>query len=77
MSEEEVVTKDIGLADQLTMDDFIRTLIAQMFENDNDTAELEVVLKGSEGQEPPRLMLQLKLTSINGQATEGDSNGDG
>lgn len=71
---EEMVTQDIGLADKLTMDDFIRTLVGQMFENDNDTAELEVVLNGTEGDDKPRIMLQLTLTSINGQATEGETN---
>jgi hypothetical protein len=35
-NEDDVVKTDIGLADELTMDELVRTLVAQMFENDND-----------------------------------------
>lgn len=69
MSDEEVVKTDIGLADQLTMDSFMRTVIGQMFENDNDTATLEVVLNGTDSTEPPKLEIELKLVSINGVKT--------
>jgi hypothetical protein len=68
---DEVKTKDIGLADQLVMDDFVRTLIGLMFDCDNDTAELEVVLNNTDGGEKPRLLLELKLTAINGKPTQG------
>lgn len=69
MSDEEVVKTDIGLADKLTMDSFMRTVIGQMFENDNDTATLEVVLNGTDSAEPPKLEIELKLVSINGVKT--------
>lgn len=70
---DDVKTKDIGLADQLTMDDFTRTLVSLMFDCDNDTAELEVVLNNADGGEKPRLLLELKLTAINGKPTQGDT----
>ncbi len=66
---QEVVRTDIGLADELTMDSLIRTMVAQMFENDNDTATLEVVLNGTDAAEPPKLEVELRLTSINGTPT--------
>ena len=69
MSEEEVVKKDLGLADKLTMDEFMRTVVAQMFENDNDVATLEVVLNDTGEGTPPELKLEIKLISINGVAT--------
>lgn len=72
---DELVKTDIGLADELTMDELIRTMVAQMFENDNDTATLEVVLNGTDASEPPKLELEIRLVSINGvpTRTEGDS----
>lgn len=70
MSDNKDVDKtDIGLADKVTMDEFMRTLIAKMFENDNDLAELEVVLSGTDAENPPTLTLEMRLTAINGQAT--------
>ncbi len=69
MSDEEVIKTDIGLADKLTMDSFMRTVIGQMFENDNDTATLKVVLNGTDTAEPPKLEIELKLVSINGVKT--------
>ena len=73
MSGDDKVTQDIGLAEQVTMDDFMRTLIGQMFENDNDTATLEVVLNGTDADNPPRIELELKLTSINGVKTRPEA----
>jgi hypothetical protein len=68
-TQEEVVRTDIGLADELTMDALIRTTVSQMFENDNDTATLEVVLNGTDADEPPKLEFELRLVSINGVPT--------
>ncbi len=73
MSGDDRVTQDIGLAEQVTMDDFMRTLIGQMFENVNDTATLEVVLNGTDSDSPPRIELEIKLTSINGVKTRPDT----
>lgn len=72
MSEAEVIKTEIGLADQVTMDQTLRTIIAQMFENDNDTAILEVVLNGTDSTEAPRIELELRLKSINGQSTRSE-----
>lgn len=69
---DDIKKKDIGLADQLVMDDFVRTLVGLMFDCDNDTAELEVVLNNTDGGEKPRLLLELKLTAINGKPTQGE-----
>ena len=76
MSTGDTVVTDIGLADELTMDSLIRTLIAQMFENDNDVATLEVVLNGTDANQPPKLELEIRLVSINGQPTRRDDSAD-
>jgi hypothetical protein len=73
MSNDDTVKTDVGLADELTMDAFIRTVVAQMFENDNDTATLEVVLNGTDADEAPKLEIELRLTSINGTPTRSDT----
>ena len=72
-SDDNVVRTDLGLADQTNMDSVIRTVIAQMFENDNNVATLEVVLNGTDASTPPKLEIELKLVSINGTPTEGDT----
>lgn len=66
---DEVAKQDIGEADKLTMDEFMRIVIGQMFENDNDTSTLEVVLNGTDSAEPPKLEVEMKLISINGVKT--------
>jgi len=75
MSTGDTVVTDIGLADELTMDDLVRTVVAQMFENDNDVATLEVVLNGTDAKEPPKLEIELRLMSINGQPTRRSEDG--
>lgn len=72
MSEEQVVT-DIGLAEDLKMDEFIRTTVAQMFEQDNDTIKLQVVLNGTDSPTPPTLEIELTLVSIDGVPTRSDA----
>jgi len=69
---DEIVKTDIGEAADLSMDKFMRTTITQMFENDNDTATLEVVLNGTDSANPPRLELELRLISINGVPTRSE-----
>ncbi len=71
-NDEEVVKTNIGEAKDLTMDSFMRTMVSQMFENDNDTAVLEVVLSGSDSATPPKLELEIRLTAINGVKTRGE-----
>lgn len=70
MSKDKDIDKtDIGEADKVTMDSFMRTLIAKMFENDNDLAELQVVLNGTDSEDPPTLTIEMRLTAINGSPT--------
>ena len=72
MSEETV--KELGEATDLTVDEFLRTLVAQMFENDNDTSYLNAKLKGTDGSESD-LEFKIRITSINGINTrEEDDN---
>lgn len=66
---EEVSKTDIGEADKLTMDEFMRIVVGQMFENDNDTSTLEVILNGTDSAEPPKLEIEMRLVSINGVKT--------
>ena len=69
MSEEKVTATDLGVAHEKTMDEIIRTIIGIMFENDNDTAILEVVLNNTEASTPPKVELKIQLLSINGIKT--------
>lgn len=72
MDDNEITTKELGLAESVSMDDFIRTLIAQMFENDNDVATLKVQLQGTADATPPEVEIELNLVSINGVPTRTD-----
>jgi hypothetical protein len=73
MSQPKEVLTELGVADKLTMDEFVRTMVKQMFENDNDTATLEVSLNGTDNKDTPKLELEVRLTSINGTPTRADS----
>ena len=68
-NKDDVIRTDIGPAEELTMDALIRLVVGQMFENDNNVATLEVVLNGTDASEAPKLELEMKLVSINGQPT--------
>lgn len=67
----DIIKTDLGLADKLSMDDFIRTLVAQMFENDNDEATLDVVLNGTDAPKPPRVRVKITLEQIDGTPAKG------
>ena len=75
-----VSTQELGKAVDITMHKFLRKMVAQMYENDNDTSLLEVVLESSmPNTAPSTLIVQLKLMSINGmptsnQPTQGTTN---
>ena len=69
---EQHTEKELGEASKLTMDEFIRTLVGQMFENDNDTAKLEVELEGTNANKPPKIEVEMRLVSINGVKTRED-----
>jgi hypothetical protein len=60
--------KELGQAPDLTVDEFLRTVVAQMFENDNDTSYLQAKLKATDGSESD-LEFKIRIMSINGIAT--------
>ena len=65
-----VSTQELGKAVDMNMHKFLRKMVAQMYENDNDTSLLEVVLESSmPNTAPSTLVVQLKLVSINGMPT--------
>lgn len=66
-----IVTTDLGMANELTMDEWCRTLVSQMFEMDNDTAVLEVVLAEEGAEVAPRVELKIELVAIDGKPTRG------
>lgn len=72
MSKSDEIHTDIGLAEDLKMDDFIRTTVAQMFEQDNDTCRLQVVLNGTDAPKAPTLEIELRLVKIDGVATRSE-----
>lgn len=67
MSNDEQV-KELGDAPDLTVDEFLRTVVAQMFENDNDTSYLNAKLVATDGTESD-LEFKIRIMSINGIAT--------
>lgn len=71
MSDENTTTKELGEADKLTVDELLRTMIAQMFENDNDTTYLNATLKATDGTES-ELEFKVRIISINGIKTRDD-----
>lgn len=65
--------RELKEAPDLTMDEFIRTVIAQMFENDDDTSYLNAKLKATDGTESD-LEFKIRLISINGVSTRDEDN---
>ena len=63
--------KELGEAPDLTVDEFLRTLVAQMFENDNDTSYLNAKLKATDGSESD-LEFKIRIMSINGIPTRDE-----
>lgn len=70
MSDPEVTEIDLGIAEKINLDEVIRQTVAQMFENDNDVATLEVSLNGTDAPNTPKIEFELRLVSINGQPTK-------
>lgn len=75
MSEEKVDTRDFGPAANINADEVFRTIVGQMFENDNDQAELELTLQGSDGNESV-IKFDLIIKSINGIKTRTGADTD-
>jgi hypothetical protein len=63
--------QELGEAPDLSMDEFLRITVAQMFENDNDTSYLNAKLKATDGTES-ELEFKLRLVSINGILTRDE-----
>ena len=72
MADNETV-KELGEAPDLTVDEFLRTVVAQMFENDNDTSYLNAKLKATDGSESD-LEFKIRIMSINGIPTRDEDN---
>ncbi len=70
-AEPEKDTKKIGDVDKVTMDDFLRTLLGQMFENDNDTTELTAELSATDGS-TSTLKFEIRVTEIDGVSTRDE-----
>ena len=71
MSNDNETVKDLGEAPDLTVDEFLRTVVAQMFENDNDTSYLNAKLKATDGSESD-LEFKIRIMSINGIPTRDE-----
>lgn len=57
--------KEFGEASTVTMDEFLRTALGQMFECDNDTSELVASLEATDGS-TSELKFEIRITEING-----------
>lgn len=68
MSDENVDVREFGPANKVNADEVFRTIVGQMFENDNDQSELELTLQGTDGTESV-IKFDLIIKSINGVET--------
>lgn len=68
MSEEHVDVREFGPANAVNADEVFRTIVGQMFENDNDQSELELTLEGTDGSTSV-IKFDLTIKSINGIET--------
>jgi len=66
----------LGTAEDLSMAAFLRTVVQQMFENDNDTTFLTANLKALDGSEST-LEFKLAILSINGVKTRYEETASG
>ena len=57
--------KEFGEATGVTMDEFMRAALGQMFECDNDTSELVAELEATDGSKST-LKFKIQITEING-----------
>ena len=72
MSDENVDVREFGPANKVNADEVFRTIVGQMFENDNDQSELELTLQGTDGTESV-IKFDLIIKSINGVETRSGS----
>ena len=67
--------KELGKAEEITVDNFIRTLVGQMFQNDNDTSYLTADLRADDGN-TSELEFEIRIVSINGIKTRTEDDTD-
>jgi hypothetical protein len=65
--------KELDEAPNMTMDEFLRVLVGQCFENDNDTTYLNATLKAPDGG-TSELEFQIRIMSIDGVKTRDEDN---
>ena len=68
--------KELGEAPNVTVDEFLRVAVGQMFENDNDSTYLNATLKGTDGSEST-LEFKIRIMSINGISTRDEEQTNG
>lgn len=71
----DTVEKELGTAQDLSVDEFLRTLVGQMFENDNDTSYLQADLKADDGT-TSKLEFKIRIVSINGIRTRDEEDSE-
>jgi hypothetical protein len=68
MSDPDWDVRDLGISTEITADDVFRSIIAQMFENDNDESEIACTLVDKRGKQC-NVVFDLIITSIDGIKT--------
>jgi len=76
MSDTDVSVKELGEGAKLTVDEFLRSLISQLFDNDNDETTLKAKMTATDGTSSDIEFL-IRIASIDGvkPREEADSNG--
>lgn len=64
--------KELGEAPDMVVDEFLRTVVGQCFDNDNDTTYLNATLKAPDGT-TSELEFQIRIMSIDGIKTREES----
>ena len=72
MADEQII-KDLDNAQDLKVDELLRTIVGQMFEADNDRTTLYATLEAADGT-TSELEFVIHVTKINGVATRAELN---
>ena len=75
MSEDvEITTKELGKSCDISTEDFLKTTLAQMYENDCSVSTLSATLEAEPNEDsPPQIVFEIRLLSINGlELKKGD-----
>lgn len=68
-TEQTIDERNLGKPDSITADETFRAIVGQLWENDNDEGEVEIVLRGTDGTESV-IIFGLKIKSIDGVEVE-------